>query len=516
MIRKSTTIKYFLVLFIAGILIRSIASLPLNIVLFAAIGTSLVAFIVLLTRINNKQQFAILFLGGIFLFLGFWRLEVFLPSLHEDHISNYVDQVVELKGKVVSEPDKRDKSIHYKLDVENIEGNILVFAPVYSEFKYSETLSMTCRLQQPEYIDGFNYPGYLAKEKIYAICFNPLAVNSIQPPDRTLTGWFINGKQNFKLIIDRSLNYPESTFLNSILLGLRRELPKNVQDSFSITGTSHLVAISGLHIVILSAIIFSLLRALRISRKKSFIFVIAFLVLFIAMIGFKASAIRAGIFGLIAILAEVVARPKRAVLVLLWAACIILLINPMMLRYDMGFQLSFLAVLGLIYLGPAIKKKLSRLPNWLGIRNILVMTLSAQLFVLPWLLYKFGTLSLISPLANILVLPAMPIIMILGIILLMLGFIYLPLAQILGLAVGLLISYILMIINWLAAIPGASWQFNLPLWLAVVIYILFGLLIYQPTRQKFSNLIIRFKAREKIINQDSTDIVTEIIDLNKL
>lgn len=509
---KSTTLKYFLILFIVGILIRSIVSPSLNIVLFSAFGASLLAVVILLTKIKNKQQIAILFLGGIFLFLGFWRLEVFLPILDENHIANYVGQVVELEGVVVAEPDTRNNSIQYNLDVEKVEGNVLVFTSLFSEFKYGEKLSLTCRLQQPEHIDGFNYPGYLAKEKVYAICFNPLTLNSIQPPDKSWQGWLIDRKQNFKEIIDRSLNYPESTFLNSILLGQRRELPNYIQNSFTATGTSHLVAISGLHIVILSAIIFSFFRTLRISKKKSFIFVIVFLALFITMIGFKASAIRAGIFGLIAILAEVVSRPKRATLLLLWAATIILIINPLMLRYDVGFQLSFLAVLGLIYLGPVLKRKLSRLPNWLGLRSILVMTMAAQLFVLPWILYKFGTLSLISPLANLLVLPVMPIIMFLGFILLILGTIYLPLAQIIGVIVGLFIAYILAIINWLATVPYASWQFSASLWQAGIIYLLLGLAFFRPTRRLLSKLL-KFKSRVKVINQDNSDIVTEIVEL---
>jgi competence protein ComEC len=536
--RKSLIIKYLLVLFIIGVLVRSLFSWPLLIpLIFGLVGTVLA-----IVFYENQKKIAILLLGSIFLFLGFWRVESFLPKVDESHVLNFNGQVVQFSGTISQEPDKRDNSIHYQVDIDAIEGDVLVFGSKYSDYKLGDKLAIQCRLEQPEILDNFNYPGFLAKDGIYSLCFNPQSIERIENSHPELVSastlrqaqgdngsrnkfgmttlnvksWLIDQKQNFKSIIDSSVNFPASTFLNSILLGLRREVPQKIQDNFSVTGTSHLMAISGLHIVILSGIIFSLFRGLRISKKQAFLFVIIFLVFFVALIGFRSSAIRASVFGLVGILAQVVARPKRATLVLLWAAVILLLTNPLLLVHDIGFQLSFLAVLGLIYLGEWFKRVFRKIPKDLGLRDTLVMTMSAQIFVLPWILYKFGTLSIISPLANLLVLPVMPLVMGLGFALIVLGLIWLPFAQIIGWALWGLISYILLVVNLLAQVPLGNLQTSLPLWGAVVIYMIYALFIYQPSRQIILNkLNINKKPKEKVLTKDNTETVTEVVDLGE-
>lgn len=510
--RKSWIIKYFLILFIVGIFVRSLVSLPLNFFLLVV----LIGIIIAVSFYQRQKKIAILLLGSIFLFLGMWRVDSFLPKVDENHVVNFNGQVVQFVGNISAEPDIRDKFILYQIDIDQIGSDVLVFGPKYSEYKLGDKLAMQCRLEAPENIEDFNYPGFLAKEGIYSICFSPQNIEKIDEGNHTIKTWLIGQKQNFKSIVDKTVNWPASAFLNSILLGLRREVPANIQDNFSATGTSHLMAISGLHIVILSGIIFSLFRSLGISKKQAFVFVIIFLIFFVSLIGFRSSAVRASVFGLVGILAQVVARPKRAALVLLWAAVILLLINPLLLVYDISFQLSFLAVLGLIYFGEWFKKVFRKIPKDLGLRDVLVMTMSAQVFVLPWILYKFGTLSIISPLANLLVLPVMPLVMGLGFALIVLGLAWLPLAQIIGAVLWGLISYILLINNFLAQIPLANLSATLPLWGAVVIYMIYALFIYQPSRQIILEKInINKKSTEKVLTKDNTEIVTEVIDLNK-
>ena len=154
-----------------------------------------------------------------------------------------------------------------------------------------------------------------------------------------------------------------------------------------------------------------------------------------------------------------------------------LLVNPFLLRYDVGFQLSFLAVLGIIYLGPIFKKMLNFIPEerLVNLRSIITMTFSAQVFTLPILIYNFGYFSLVSPLSNILIVPILPLIMMMGFIFLLLGTIYSPLIWLFALPVYLLLKYLTSVISFLSKIPLASLSFQMP-WFYLLIF--YSILIY--------------------------------------
>jgi len=133
-----------------------------------------------------------------------------------------------------------------------------------------------------------------------------------------------------------------------------------------------------------------------------------------------------------------------------------LLWNPKYLWYDAGFQLSFLAVLGLTECGDVLAKWLQKVPEALGIREGLAMTLSAQVFAVPWIIGLFGTLSLISPVANILVAPFIPLSMLTGTLAVLGSWIWFPLGQLFAYCKGLLLPFVIPICDRLAAIPYAS------------------------------------------------------------
>ena len=157
---------------------------------------------------------------------------------------------------------------------------------------------------------------------------------------------------------------------------------------------------------------------------------------------------------------------------LVLAAAVMLFFNPLLLKSDVGFQLSFLSVLGLLYLKPYLEKfKVEARDRW-RIRDSLEMTLAAQAMTLPWIVYNFSRLSLISPLANILILPCLPFLMTLGLLASLVGFIWLPLAQIVFWPVWLMLSYTLKVVVFLGQLPFAAWQIKFPFWLVAIIYLI--------------------------------------------
>ena len=162
--------------------------------------------------------------------------------------------------------------------------------------------------------------------------------------------------------------------------------------------------------------------------------------------------------GWLVLLAGQLGRLNKPGNLLILSAAVMIGINPKILRDDIGFQLSFLAVFGLFYLAPYLEKRLSFLPSTFYLKESLVATISAQIITLPIMIFNFGQVSLIAPIANLLVLPLMPPVMIVGLPLLFLGVAFSQLAFYLFWPIWLILSYVIFVVEILAEMPYASWH----------------------------------------------------------
>jgi len=170
---------------------------------------------------------------------------------------------------------------------------------------------------------------------------------------------------------------------------------------------------------------------------------------------------------------------------IVFSAGAMLLINPMLLRYDIGFQLSFLATLGIVYLYPILENYLIKKNRVFGIREIVFLTISAQIFVLPIILLNFGKLSLISSLANLLVLPIIPLTMFLGFMLIVFQFIFPPLGTVFAWLVFMPLKYEMEIIKFLASFKFSSVEIENFSWMEVVAwYAILFLILYKFKKTK--------------------------------
>ncbi len=152
--------------------------------------------------------------------------------------------------------------------------------------------------------------------------------------------------------------------------------------------------------------------------------------------------------------------------------------NPKVLRFDVGFQLSFLAVMGLVWVYPILEKYAEKIPDILKIKSILLVTISAQIMALPILIYNFDRLSLVAPLANILILPFIPAAMAAGFLAGLFAFIWIAPAKIIGYFAWLILTYQIRAIEFLASLPWASMEiFNFGLELFFVYYIIVAAVI---------------------------------------
>ncbi len=283
----------------------------------------------------------------------------------------------------------------------------------------------------------------------------------IQPPQagsKASFGVFSETKEKFREVINSNLPNPQSAILSGILLGDKLNISKEWKQKLANTGTSHIVAVSGMNIVMLAEILVGLGIIIGLFRQQALWLSLILIWLFIALIGFQASAIRAGIMGSILIFCQILGRQGASFRALCLAVAIMLAIQPELLRYSLSFQLSVLATLGLIQISPAIEAKLKKIKfiTTTGLPQLLATALSAQIFALPLLIYSFGYVSLIGLLVNVLIVPLLSSVMVLGIIFLISGLIYGQLGVILAWPVGILLSLIVWVIDIFSKLPFAA------------------------------------------------------------
>ena len=179
-------------------------------------------------------------------------------------------------------------------------------------------------------------------------------------------------------------------------------------------------------------------------------------VLFVILVGMSASVVRAAIMGIIGLFALGTGRQYYAFWGLMVAVFLMNVWNPRVLVYDVGFQLSALATLGLIYVSPVVKKYLNFCPEFLGIRETVVMSLSAQIAVLPIMIMNFGQVSLVSIFANVFVLPWIPFAMLFGFLAVVVSFLSMPLGNMIGFFGYLTLKIVIFFVEVFAGLPFAS------------------------------------------------------------
>lgn len=413
----------------------------------------------------STPRFRWLLLGGFFIVGGIIRYQLSLPVLDQATVWFYTDQTVTLRGIVADEPDVRID--HVKLTVQTtqlqrqeswqvVSGKVLVSVSLYPRYRYGDLLELSCRLRAPEPFNGFAYDRYLAKSNIYALCSYPRVAliehNRGNPALAVILGF----KERLQLTMNRNLPEPSASLLGALLIGSRSTIPEELLNQFSVTGTTHLIAISGLNITIIASFLLEGLLALGLWRRQAFWCITGALILFVVLVGFPASAVRAALMGWLVLLAMHVGRLSSSANLITLAAAVMVLINPKVLRDDIGFQLSFAAIIGIIYLTPVFEKWLAKLPSTGGIRSLVTMTLGAQLTTLPLIIYYFGTISLVGVAANLLVVPAVPYIMMSGIAAIVLGAIVPSLSLFFFWPVWLTLTYLIAAVELLASVPLAA------------------------------------------------------------
>ena len=404
----------------------------------------------------NKSKIFItvsfLFLSTVFITV-LYKPEVFGNSLELSFFE--YDKYYTFEGKVI-EKEKKIKGIRYLID-SSLDYKILMSVPLYPEYNIGDNLEISCSLRKPEFIiddygNKFYYDKFLAKDDIFILCYYPRIKFIDSKNSLNIKEYFWNNLNNY-------LVEPSSSLAKAMLLAERRELPNELKKNFSRTGLSHIIAISGLHIAIIVFLIQIFLSSIGISRKLSFFFIIFILFSYLFLLGFPSSAFRASLMILVVLLAPFLNRNSNPIYSLILVADILVLINPYIIVYDIGFQLSFLAVFGLLFYVKYFQRVLKFIPKKFKIREVFSVTLAAQMFTWPLIVYYFHLFSFIAPISNFIILPLLPIILALSIILSIFGFIPI-LAKFIALPLFTLLKIIVVITNYISSIPYSYIEIN--------------------------------------------------------
>ena len=286
----------------------------------------------------------------------------------------------------------------------------------------------------------------------------------------------------------RVLAPERASFLAGLTLGETAGFSDEFRESLRKTGTSHLVALSGYNITIIAKTAVAL-AAFFFARRAAFVAATLAIFAFVLMTGAEASVVRAGIMGFLVLLADQVGRLYSFRNALAVAAFLMVLVNPYVLQFDVGFQLSFAAVVGLVYVRPALMDilRVSRAPGFLGWRENLWTTIAAQLAVLPILLGVFGSFSPLSVVVNLLVLLLVPITMAIGFSIVGLSVISSVLALPLGWLASVFLNYELGVIHFFARVGGETVPSSFGIPFALFYYgALAAFLAYARTRKPYA------------------------------
>lgn len=303
---------------------------------------------------------------------------------------------------------------------ENTLEKVISWWPLYPSFNYGDKLVIDCSLSLPSTIEDFDYPGFLASRGIYYTCsFPQLLEREENYKTSFLKKRILKVKNNISKIVKRNLPEPEAGLVLAVLLGERREMSEALLESFRISGIGHLTAVSGTHINLISIFLLFIFLYLGIKKKIAYLPLIFILCSYILLVGAKASAVRALLMSSFVLIAWRNNRLPHPLSILSACASITLIFNERLL-IDIGWQLSFTAVLGIILFLPYfnnLNEKILKIFHY-NIKKIIrplllafFLSLSVQIMIWPLLAWHFNYVSLLSVFTNILVFPIFSLLM---------------------------------------------------------------------------------------------------------
>ena len=395
----------------------------------------------------------------------------------------FVEDQVTLRGVVLADPERDGAA--YRFQFGNIEwdagegwrpvaGRVQVTArPGVAmtrerpapHVRYGDRLTLTGAVESPPVFDDFDYREYLARQGVGAVARFPSLALAAEGGGNPLLERVYAVRAALAESLQRSLPEPASALARSLLLGQRRGLPDPVRDAFIETGTSHLLAISGLHVAIALGAALALGRLAFGGARWALLLALAAVWAYALVSGMSPSVTRAALMGSVFLLARALGREGAGLPALAAAAAVMTALDPRVLG-NVSFQLSFTAVGGLLLLAPPLEARLSRAaarltgdegaPAALGraAASALAAGIAATLGTLPLVALVFERVSYLGVPVTLLALPALPLALAASGVAAVAGVVWTPLGVVAGWAAWAPLAYLLAVVDAAARLPG--------------------------------------------------------------
>ncbi len=498
------------VCFILGIILGDNLDVPsfllLGILLLALAGSVYLYF-------KKSKELDYLLLFCLFL-AGFWRYELKTRDFPLNHISNFLDlgKPVWVTGQITADPDVREDKTYLKVSASKIKwdnksldvsGNILVkIREVTYAFNYGDVVQLQGYLNAPLSRRNpglFDYQRHLSTKEIYGLVSlnNAEKIRTIenQTGNFFISQIIIPTKTFIKNVFEQTLDQPHQALLAGFVLGERRQIPEEIYEMFTKTGTLHLLAVSGFNVGVIVLFLLAIVKLLRIPKWINLIILLLGILIFSFITNNQPSVVRASIMAALFLLAFHLEREPNFVNIISFAALVILFYSPLTF-FDVSFQLSFVATFGIGYLVPKMDNILTK-TDWLNnrvLKNwILLPTLgsmAATLFTLPINAYYFNQFSAVVVFSNMFLIPLSVLAVVLGCLSAIFGVISLGLAQIISACNWVILNLVLRGVEFFSSFPWAQIKVPSPVILSVMLfYVLLILAILSLESKKYLKIL---------------------------
>lgn len=416
------------VFFLSGVLLRSF--FPGSIVILAWSGI----FVLLAVVFGYKKiQFRFLLLSVLLVFGGLYY-SIYDTASRPEGIPFGAER--EVLGRMVS--------VHHKLTYQNVvlrvsepfKGKVSVMIPLYPKISYGDEVRLKGKISEPETRE---FGRVLLRDNIFATMAFPKILD-LKEGGFSVMGMLYGISEYADAAFSRVLPPKEAALMSGIVLGNTDGFTKEFKEDMRRSGTTHIVALSGYNVTVIAASLLALLGAFM-KRRRALLVALFSILGFVLMTGASASVVRAAIMASLLVYLTIAGRLRDPKQIVAFTALLMTLWNPRVLAFDVGFQLSFLALLGILYIVPLLKSLFElREKNVSFAVETALATLSAQIATTPFILWYFSAVYGSSVFANVIVLFLLPPAMALGFCIFLFSFLFPPLAYVSGLFAGLLLS----------------------------------------------------------------------------
>lgn len=446
---------------------------------------SIIPFLIILPILfkSNKKKIIIFIIFCFTSNLYISKLENSFESLYKD-----ISGEVRIVGTIISNSEEKEYNYQYKLKVDRLyfggkeqkqcKGTYLLLKLKKEksniQYSYGDKISLNGEFELPQVqrnYGGFDYRKYLKTKMIYGIVSGKVSqVKLLKSNNENVINMLANKvSKKIKENISQILSDEQASLLTGILIGDKGKISEEMQDSFKDSNLSHMLAISGVHVSYIILGFTVILSKIKIGKKLSKVFIIVFLVFFTILTGSTPSVERASIMAIYILVGNLLYKKPNILISICLSMLILLIQNPYNL-FDVGFQLSYGGTIGIVFFYKKIKFKDSKIKILQKIKEMMVITLCANIVIFPIMMLHYNTISLTFLISNILASPILGTVIILGFIMVLFSFVLNPISVILSKVLGVFLEILIYIANFSSNLPFSKIYVITPTIFQIAIY----------------------------------------------